>query len=232
MAGSGVANQRESDRPSKVKCVNRKPQHRRCVVDLACPHGSESILPLVRLPAILPRPLNRVRVNPFRPPNTSGPVDDGQAKAWSGPPGAESGRDRAVSLRGRFSAAMLAAALLVPLVIACLLEPDARGHGTHQQLGFPPCTLVALCGIRCPTCGMTTSWAALVRGRLFEGLAANVGGVLLAIGAIGSVIGLSSIALLGRRPKWFPSTNGFAWGAIVIAAVTLIDWVIRILLFC
>jgi hypothetical protein len=77
---------------------------------------------------------------------------------------------------------------------------------------------------------MTTSWAALVRGRLSEGLAANVGGVLLAISAIGSVIGLSSIALWGRRPKWFPGTNGFAWGGMVIAAVTLIDWVIRILL--
>lgn len=144
----------------------------------------------------------------------------------------ENGEDRVVSLRGRLLAAMAATALLVPLVIACLLEPDARGHGTHQQLGFPPCTLVALCGIRCPTCGMTTSWAALARGRLIEGLAANVGGVLLAIGAIGSVIGLSSIALLGRWPKWFPDTNGFAWGGIVIAAVTMVDWVIRILLFC
>jgi hypothetical protein len=200
------------------------------VVDLAYPSRSESILFLAGLPAILPRPLNRVRVNPFRISNTSDPACDGQTNPWAEPPVAENGRDRAVSLRGRLSAAMMAAALLVPLVIACLLEPNARGHGTHQQLGFPPCTLVALCGIRCPTCGMTTSWAALVRGRLSEGLAANVGGVLLAVGAIGSVIGLSSIAILGRRPKWFPGTNGFAWGGIVIAAVTLVDWVIRILL--
>ena len=140
------------------------------------------------------------------------------------------GGNRAVPFRSRLMAAITATALLVPLLVASQLEPDAKGHGTHQQLGFPPCTLVVLCGIRCPTCGMTTAWAALAHGRLFDGLAANVGGVLLAIAAIGSVIGLSAIALLGRRPKWFPDTNGFAWGAMAIAAITLIDWVVRILL--
>jgi len=75
---------------------------------------------------------------------------------------------------------------------------------------------------------MTTSWAAVVRGRLRDGLAANVGGVLLAFAAMGSVIGLSATAITGRRPGWFPGTNGFARGGMVIAAVTLIDWVIRV----
>jgi hypothetical protein len=120
--------------------------------------------------------------------------------------------------------------LLVPLVVAWLLEPDAKGYGTHQQMGFPPCTLVALCGVRCPTCGMTTAWAAVVHGRLLDGLAASVGGVLLAFLAIGSVIGLAATAFFGRRPRWFPDTNGFAWGGTAIAAVTLIDWAVRILL--
>lgn len=133
-----------------------------------------------------------------------------------------------LSVRRRLAAAFGALVLLVPLVIACLLEPDAKGYGTHQQLGFPPCTLVALCGIRCPTCGMTTAWANVVRGRLLDGLAANVGGVLLALAAIGSVIGLSATAVFGRRPRWFPGVNGFAWYGMAIAAVTLVDWAIRI----
>lgn len=120
--------------------------------------------------------------------------------------------------------------LLGPPVVACFLEPDAKGYGTHQQLGLPPCTLVFLCGIRCPTCGMTTAWSAVVHGRVLDGLAANVGGVLLAFLVIGSVIGLAATACLGRRPRWFPDGNGLAWGGMAIAAVTLIDWGVRLLL--
>lgn len=191
---------------------------------------AKSTLPPDWLPAILPRPLNRTRVNPFRVPNVSDPASDDPTRVWYEAPGTSHETGREVSSRGRFVAAMGAAVLLVPLVVACLLTPDPRGHGTHQQLGFPPCTLVALFGIRCPTCGMTTAWAALVRGRLLTGLAANVGGVLLALAAMGTVIGLSATALFGRRPKWFPDTNGFVWGGMVIAAVTLIDWTVRILL--
>ncbi|MBX3451840.1 MAG: DUF2752 domain-containing protein [Planctomycetaceae bacterium] len=48
------------------------------------------------------------------------------------------------------------------------LEPDARGFGTHQQLGFPGCTLRTLFGIPCPGCGVTTSLALFARGRFVE----------------------------------------------------------------
>ena len=187
-------------------------------------------MPPTGLPAILPRPPNRVRVNPFRSPNPSDSVSNGQANPRPEAPFASGQADRKLPRRTRLGAAFMALGLLVPLVLACWLEPDARGHGTHQQLGFPPCTLVALCGVRCPTCGMTTSWAAVVRGRLLDGLAANVGGVLLAVAAMVSIIALSSIAVLGHRPWWFPDTNGLAWIAMAIAAVTLIDWLVRTLL--
>ena len=170
-------------------------------------------------------------MNPFRVPSTREPVCRAQESASSKAEGAAVDDPvRAVTPRGRLLAAVMAMALLVPLVVACFLEPDAKGYGTHQQLGFPPCTLVALCGVRCPTCGMTTAWAAVVRGRLLDGLTANAGGVLLAFLAIGSVVGLTAIAWLGRRPRWFPDTNGLAWGAMAVAAVTLVDWTVRILL--
>lgn len=136
---------------------------------------------------------------------------------------------RPLSFRNRLVAALGAVALLVPLGIACLLEPNVSGHGTHRQLGFPPCTFVVLCGVRCPTCGMTTAWANVVRGRLLDGFAANVGGVLLALAAVAAVIGLATTAFLGRRPRWFPTTDRLAWGGIVVAAITLVDWAIRIL---
>jgi hypothetical protein len=64
---------------------------------------------------------------------------------------------------------------------------------------------------------------------LLGGAAANVGGVLLAFAAMGSVVGMAATAWCGRRPKWFPGTDGFAWGGMVIAAITLIEWAIRVL---
>ncbi|NBO19844.1 MAG: DUF2752 domain-containing protein, partial [Proteobacteria bacterium] len=38
------------------------------------------------------------------------------------------------------------------------LTPDARGLGTHEQLGLPPCGFYLWYGLPCPSCGMTTSW--------------------------------------------------------------------------
>lgn len=48
--------------------------------------------------------------------------------------------------------------------IAAYLKPDVHGHGTHQQLGLPPCPSVLLFDRPCPGCGMTTSWTAFVHG--------------------------------------------------------------------
>lgn len=67
------------------------------------------------------------------------------------------------------------------LITARVLEPDGSGMGTHQQLGLPPCTSVALFGMRCPGCGMTTSWSLFLRGQFVAAITANMGGVMLAI---------------------------------------------------
>ena len=204
-------------------------------VDGSPPGPSTPRIPLApRLASGYPpsEPLNRSLANPFRVSEEGEPLCHPDPDFWNGNRDgiAPGDRVRVVSAGGRLRAAATAAALLVPLLVACRLEPNASGFGTHQQLGLPPCTMVALFGVRCPTCGMTTSWAALVHGRLLEGLAANVGGVLLAIAAIASVVALTSTACLGRRPRWFPDTNGLAWGGTVIALITLVDWLIRLLL--
>ena len=80
----------------------------------------------------------------------------------------------------RIALVALALALLALLVTAGTLTPDARGHGTHQQLGLPPCTFYVIFQRPCPACGMTTSWAWLLRGEIGHALAANAGGTLLA----------------------------------------------------
>jgi hypothetical protein len=75
------------------------------------------------------------------------------------------------------SALLLAGAVFFPLL---------PGHG-----GFT-CPLLAITGIPCPLCGMTTSVVASSRGKLDVAIAANPAGLLAVIGAI---------ALLVLRPQ-------------------------------
>ncbi|MER3414527.1 MAG: hypothetical protein C4340_04500 [Armatimonadota bacterium] len=49
------------------------------------------------------------------------------------------------------------------LFAAGSLSPDPSGHGTHRQLGLPPCAFNLATGKLCPSCGLTTSFAAMAR---------------------------------------------------------------------
>ncbi|MFZ4081363.1 MAG: DUF2752 domain-containing protein [Pirellula sp.] len=99
----------------------------------------------------------------------------------------------------RGSLAILAAGLIFVLGIAAWLTPNPSGLGTHQQLGLPPCTSLMVLGIRCPACGMTTSWALMIEGRIPEALAANLGGSLLFVVAFLSVPLIAWIVWTGNR---------------------------------
>jgi len=124
----------------------------------------------------------------------------------------------------------LFAVSLIPLsllAIASQLEPSVSGLGTHQQLGLPPCSFRVLFGIRCPGCGMTTSWAYFVRGEWLASMSVNFGGFLLA---------LSSLAMTGLfvRSAWtgrLPGIQTQWWITLImvsIATMTLADWVRRL----
>ncbi|HEY3780776.1 MAG TPA: DUF2752 domain-containing protein [Fimbriimonadaceae bacterium] len=58
--------------------------------------------------------------------------------------------------------------LLWVFVTSCAiyLTPSTEGHGTHTQLGLPPCPSVMLLGRPCPGCGLTTSFTAFVHGQI------------------------------------------------------------------
>lgn len=71
--------------------------------------------------------------------------------------------------------------LIAGFSLASRLDPDPRGYGTHQSLGFPPCTIRQWFGIPCPSCGMTTSFSHFTRGEFVEAARANVAGLLLAM---------------------------------------------------
>jgi hypothetical protein len=83
---------------------------------------------------------------------------------------------------------LLAIGLMLAAVfaIAIYLNPynadgTPRTMATHTTLGLPPCNFVLLTGKPCPSCGMTTSFALLVRGDVAASLHANWVGTTLAV---------------------------------------------------
>jgi hypothetical protein len=117
--------------------------------------------------------------------------------------------------------------LLALLGVAAYLPPDPRGFGTHQGLGLPPCTFRQLTGLRCPSCGMTTSWSCLMRGKIVESFQANSGGAVLGLTC---VVLAPWILLSGLRGRWLGRELG-PFAAMILTmtllAVTLADWLIR-----
>ena len=134
----------------------------------------------------------------------------------------------ALSVHDRVVSAAVAVGLLFSLGLAVRLQPARGGMGTHQQLGLPPCTFRVLFGRPCPSCGMTTSWAYLVRGQVPSALRANVGGTLLGIVAIAAVPWLVISAIRGRWLGWTPNCIVAAWAAVAIVLIVLVDWSIRL----
>jgi hypothetical protein len=75
--------------------------------------------------------------------------------------------------------------------VALYLTPDPSGHGTHQQLGMPPCPSVLLFDRPCPGCGLTTSWTALVHGQLGMAFRAHpLGPIFYAFFTAGALLGM------------------------------------------
>ncbi len=134
----------------------------------------------------------------------------------------------ALSVHDRVVSAAVAVGLLFFLGMAVRLQPARGGMGTHQQLGLPPCTVRVLFGRPCPSCGMTTSWAHLVRGQVPSALRANVGGTLLGIVAMAAVPWLVISAIRGRWLGWTPNCIVAVWAALATVLVVLVDWTVRL----
>jgi len=102
-------------------------------------------------------------------------------------------------------AAFLALLGMAVFTAAAFLNPYAsdgspRSHGTHLQLGLPPCWTQAMLGLPCPTCGMTTSVSLLVHGDPAAAMTANWAGAILAAAGLVATPLLAWIAATGRRP--------------------------------
>ena len=127
----------------------------------------------------------------------------------------------------RLTFALVALVPLTLLIVAGTLKPAEQGLGTHQQLGLPPCSLRVLAGIRCPACGMTTSWSYFARGNWLASMKTNAGGFSLALLYILTIVPAAQVVRCGHLPSlrvqtWLTMAGA---GALV---VTLVDWIIRL----
>lgn len=116
-------------------------------------------------------------------------------------------------------------------VLAALINPyetdgTARNMGTHKQLGLADCGFLVVTGLPCPSCGMTTSFALLVRGDLINSLRANTAGTLLAILAL---LGIPwcLISAWRRQPLFFRSIEWTLFVVLLgVGLITVLRWMI------
>ncbi len=85
------------------------------------------------------------------------------------------------------------------LGIAAWLDPSPAGHGTHTQLGLPPCGWSAYLHHPCPTCGMTTAFSLAVHGRPLASFLAQPMGFLLCLATAGGFWAALYISLTGSQ---------------------------------
>jgi hypothetical protein len=125
----------------------------------------------------------------------------------------------------------IALGLLAVFAVAVWLNPyDGEGRPrlmeTHRQMGLPPCTFKVVTGLPCPSCGMTTSFALLLHGDVWNSLKANAVGTLLASFCLALVPWNLACAARGR-PYFIWSIERALTRLIVIFLVLLLArWVV------
>jgi hypothetical protein len=122
-----------------------------------------------------------------------------------------------IALAGTFSA-------------GAVLEPDPRGWGTHQQLGFRPCLPMVLWNVPCPGCGVTTAVALAVHGEARASLRAQPFG-LVTLGVLAAFAVWSSAQHVRGRDVWLESKRiaWKRWGSL-LGTAALVAWVYKIAL--
>ncbi|MEO0965444.1 MAG: DUF2752 domain-containing protein [Planctomycetota bacterium] len=122
----------------------------------------------------------------------------------------------------RLVAAGVAVAAAVVLALAAWMQPSSAGHGTHTQIGLPPCGFEMTTGLPCATCGMTTSFAHAADGRFLASFLTQPAGFVLAVlTAIALIVG-GYIAATGADPRPLKSLLSakllLAFGGLILAA--------------
>lgn len=111
------------------------------------------------------------------------------------------------------------------VVVALWLRPSHFGHGTHQQLGLPPCPSVLLYGRPCPGCGLTTSFTHLAHGNFAMAFQTHPLGPLLFLAW--GVTALMCLYGFVRKKRFITDTPGFNRGLVATAWVFFLFGAVR-----
>lgn len=130
--------------------------------------------------------------------------------------------------------------LMAVIILACAVgfvlflanvQPDSRGYGTHEQFGMEPCGWVVQYGKPCPTCGVTTAGAHLVRMQLWQAVNAQPFGT--GLGLFGMWLGTVAAWCLLRGRSYGDFLFQLPLGRIVIWGIALLlgSWIYLYLTF-
>lgn len=95
---------------------------------------------------------------------------------------------------------------------------------THRQLGLPPCSFYQWTGLPCPSCGMTTSFALLVRGDVWNSLRANPVGTLLALLWLVLLVWSAGCAVAGQFFLVRSPERVLSWMVAGLMILLLLRW--------
>ncbi|MFL5241991.1 MAG: DUF2752 domain-containing protein [Gemmataceae bacterium] len=130
----------------------------------------------------------------------------------------------------RLGLVAVAVGLLLVFGVACWLDPYDGGQPlrmeTHRQLGLPPCTFKVVTGYPCPSCGLTTSFALLMKGDIANSLRANAVGTLLALFWLALIPWSLASSLCGRPLGMVSIEKAVLRALIFFLTLLVLRWII------
>lgn len=130
---------------------------------------------------------------------------------------------------------LIAGILSLVLFVATLVRPYAEDGtplrmASHRTLGLPACNFQEMFDLPCPSCGLTTSFALLVRGDVWNSLRANFVGTGLAL-VCAALIPWSIVSAIRGRFLWVRNVEGpLALMVGVLAILLMGRWGVVLLL--
>lgn len=126
---------------------------------------------------------------------------------------------------------LLALALALPVGLVALglfLDPDPRGWGTHEQLGFQPCFPMSHWNVPCPGCGVTTAVSLAVHGRPLASLRTQPFGVVVL--ATAALVAVGALALHRRGRDLSEALPRLPWRrlVLVLGGLMLVAWLYKL----
>ncbi|HBE06904.1 MAG TPA: hypothetical protein DCY85_10520 [Firmicutes bacterium] len=126
-----------------------------------------------------------------------------------------------------FFALIIAGALIVPF----LLDPgtvtaSTTLSGLHTRLHLPPCLFLAITGLPCPFCGLTTSFTLLTHGTLGRAFLANPSGPPLYGIMLCLLVIYVILRLRGRENLLLSLINRISGKMLIIMLVVM--WIARL----